>query len=62
MLERLGEVLYWGFCLLALIPLGMLWMAVDSNGWKLDTLLLFGMPAVICWLIGRAAKYVLSSA
>jgi len=62
MLPRLGNVLYWGGCVLTgLVLVGGLLMFGDMG--NADTTfyaVLTVFAAVLIWLVGRAAKYVLA--
>jgi hypothetical protein len=57
--ERLGDVLYWLGCGLAAVALGIgVFVFVDVK--TIEPLPVFGVAAVVIWLIGRALRYVLS--
>ena len=61
MLARLGHVLYWAGCLLAVPPLILGVMVLADR--KPDAWMGLGfytVVAVVIWLIGRACKYVLA--
>lgn len=69
MLARLGDVLYWAGCILAVVPIGFVVCVMIADGglqsppqtlfelWPFAALL--GISAVP-WLIGRACRYVLA--
>jgi hypothetical protein len=61
MLARLGNVLYWAGCLLA-VPLLIFCVIVFVQGTPNDrpALGFLTLAAVVIWLIGRACKYVLA--
>lgn len=63
MAARLGNVLYWAFSGLAVILL--IGAAAFSLNDKVDPhwlgWVLFGIPAVLVWLIGRGCRYVLAA-
>jgi hypothetical protein len=63
MVARLGNVLYWAACVLAVGWLAFWLYAIRMNGGRGDTGLglavTFGGAAVI-WLIARATRYVLT--
>ena len=63
MLARLGEVLYWTGCAIAVVLVGFLlyleWVEPHSDK-KMFIAAFFGIPAAISWLIGRACLYVLA--
>lgn len=55
MIERLGQVIYWGFCGLAAVCAVLVFVVQPSkDGW------LFAAAAVLSWLFGRAVLYVLA--
>jgi hypothetical protein len=57
--QRLGDVLYWFGCGIAVVALGSgVYVFIDTNASGL--LIVFGVAAVVIWLIGRAFRYVLS--
>lgn len=60
MAARLGEVLYWLGCLAALVcvAFGVVMVKVTPNDAN-AMLVLTGVPAVGCWLLGWALRYVL---
>jgi hypothetical protein len=64
MLARLGDVLYWLGCGIAVVLLacGVILYAVDrdpsAGGWWFPYAVI-GVLAVAAWLIGRACRYVL---
>lgn len=59
MAARLGNVLYWAACLVAAITIFFSVWSIVSVGWFRDAVLIqFGF-ALLVWLVGRAAKYVL---
>jgi hypothetical protein len=64
MIERLGQVLYWGFTGLGVIIVlgaGILWYDLKPPyGFTWDMYILPIIAGGICWLIGRACLYVLS--
>ena len=60
MIDRLGNVLYWAACLLAVV-------AIVFGGWAFAVgilnpvgLVMFVGGGIVIWLIGRAIRYVLS--
>jgi hypothetical protein len=63
---RLGNVLYWTGCILAIVALifGAVVHVNDPSDTSQDCVMLFvvlgAVPAVILWLIGRACRYVLA--
>ena len=64
MLARLGDVLYWLGCGVAvLFILAGVAMGTSDNNAGADVaplVIYFGGGAIISWLIGRACRYVLS--
>ena len=61
MLARLGEVVYWAGCGLAVIWIGMgLYASFDREHPRWEDFALAGGGAVLIWLIGRATRYVLA--
>ena len=60
MAERLGVVLYWLGCGLAIIFLSLAAFAISNNTEKIVPILLGFVPAAICYLVGRACRFVLS--
>jgi len=64
---RLGRVLYWGCCIIAAIPaLGVIFVlyATLHQPWMADTVIAciaFVILAVVIWLVGRGARYVLAN-
>jgi len=59
-LARLGVVLYWLWCTIAGVLIGLavwIWIA-DAQG---GTTLVFGTLGIIAWLIGRVCRYVLTA-
>lgn len=60
MAARLGNVIYWGMCLLAGLATVLAVMnAYGPTGGKF-MVVLFGVIAVVLWLLGRGAQYILS--
>ena len=60
-MERLGNVLYWGFSLVAVV-LGGYGLFILSTGPVSAALVVFVlMPAVVAWLTGLACRYVLAA-
>ena len=58
-IQRLGDVLYWLGCGLAVVALGMgLYFSIQGDTGELLTF--FGIVAVVIWLVGRACRYVLA--
>jgi len=62
MLERLGNVLYWAACGLAVIW-ALAWLvAAFSVGGSTGIILTLGVAgAAVIWLVGRAVRYVLAA-
>jgi uncharacterized BrkB/YihY/UPF0761 family membrane protein len=62
MAERLGHVLYWAGCVLAIlvIAIGVLfsWGETEKIAWEMRVIA--SVIAVLFWLIGRACRYVLA--
>ena len=62
MLSRLGQVLYWAGCAVAFVivlaGVAVTFNTSDSNAWLATALAV--IVALIAWLIGRAALYVLA--
>jgi hypothetical protein len=62
MTARLGEVIYWGCSGIAVIIIAAYaysyYAYPEANGLALTAL--FGVPAALIWLIGRACLYVLA--
>lgn len=62
MAARFGNVLYWTGCVVGALLMALALTAafnVEGNDRWFFTLL-FGIPAVVSYLIGRALKYVLA--
>lgn len=58
--ERLGDVIYWGFCTLAaVLAVGAIWVLIDTGDGRLGFMLFVFAPALTAWLVGRAIRYVL---
>ena len=60
MLARLGDVLYWAGCLLAVLLVAAAIAYYNFEDIKLFELLILIGLAVIVWMIGRACRYVLA--
>ena len=60
MLARLGDVLYWVGCLLAVLLVAAAIAYYNFEDIKLVELLILIGLAVIVWMIGRACRYVLA--
>ena len=60
MLARLGEVLYWVGCLLAVLLVAAAIAYYNFEYIKLAELLILIGLAVIVWMISRACRYVLA--
>ena len=60
MLARLGDVLYWAGCLLAVLLVAADIAYYNLEYIKLAELLLVIGIAVIVWMIARACRYVLA--
>ena len=62
MAARLGYVLYWAGCVLAVVfggfGIAAYYNAPDSDRWPL--VIVLGGIAVIVWLIGRACRFILA--
>jgi hypothetical protein len=61
MIERLGDVLYWAGCIIALVLAAcaaFVW--VKAGDGSAGFAVFVAIPAVVAWLIGRACRYVLS--
>jgi hypothetical protein len=65
MAERIGNVLYWLGCIIAVLVsgLGIFLYVVEGHGRSdgLIMLIIFLVLATVPWLIGRAFRYVLSA-
>ena len=64
MAARLGNVIYWLACavavlMLAVVPIALLIEARDE-AWWIDTAIHVIAPAILIWLAGRGVKYVLA--
>ena len=60
MLARLGDVLYWAGCLIGgLLVINVIWSYIETQRYSRDDLFIVGV-GVVCWLIGRACRYVLA--
>jgi hypothetical protein len=60
MAARLGDVLYWAGCLIGgLLVINGIWPYVETQRYHSDMLWVVG-AGVVCWLIGRACRYVLA--
>jgi hypothetical protein len=60
MAERLGHVLYWLGCLAALALAAGAWWVISATGERSIGFIIFvSWPAVLAWLAGVAARYVL---
>ena len=58
MLARLGNVIYWMTCGLAILVLSMFVSLAMKDGWGL---VLYGiMAATMIWVVGRAVRSVLA--
>jgi hypothetical protein len=62
MLTKLGNVLYWGACTVAVLMLGLavlVWFTERQSG---DFVTMFGLTAIglAVWIIGRGCRYVLA--
>jgi hypothetical protein len=64
MLARLGNVLYWLGCIVAVAVLSLdvaLWIGEsDRRSSEIGLFVFVAVVAVAIWLIGRACRYVLS--
>ena len=62
MMERLGNVLYWTGCAAAagFCALGVALPTYGVNE-RSEFLMIFGAAGAACWLVGRAARYILSN-
>ena len=62
MAERLGHVLYWTGCVLAIltIAIGVFLSLDESNTFAWEVRVIAIVIAVLFWLIGRACRYVLA--
>jgi len=59
-LARLGKVLYWLGCIVAVALIGLaVWIWVDDA--QGGTAIVFGILGVIAWLIGRVCQYALTA-
>jgi hypothetical protein len=59
-LARLGDVLYWLGCIVAVALIGLaVWISVEAA--QVGTAIVFGILGVIAWLIGRVCRYALSA-
>jgi hypothetical protein len=60
MAERLGDVLYWAGCVLAIltIAIGVFLSWGERHTWEVGVVTF--VIAVLFWLIGRACRYVLA--
>jgi len=59
-LARLGEVLYWLGCIVAVALIGLAaWILIADA--QVGTAIVFGALGVIAWLIGRVCKYALTA-
>jgi hypothetical protein len=58
-LARLGNVLYWLGCIVAVTLIGLaVWIWVDAAQ---GAAIVFGILGVIAWLIGRVCRYALTA-
>jgi hypothetical protein len=58
MLARLGNVLYWLCCIVAVALIGLaVWIWVDAA--QVGTASVFGILGIIAWLFGCACRYAL---
>ncbi len=58
MFQRLGMVIYWFFCGLAVISLAIgLYGSANTN--KAEALIIGAVAAFISWLLGRAVKFII---
>jgi hypothetical protein len=61
MLARLADVLYWGGLLIAgVLAIGAGWVLLETGDRRPGFIVFVFAPAMIVWLIGRAARYVLA--
>jgi hypothetical protein len=60
MVERLGHVLYWAGCVLAIliIVIGVYLSWYERDAWEMRVITF--VVAALVWLIGRACRYVLA--
>jgi hypothetical protein len=62
MVARLGRVLYWlgSGVAIALVALGVVTTFIQPPGQWYAGLVFYSVLAILCWLFGRACKYVLA--
>jgi hypothetical protein len=60
MIERLGNVLYWLGCGLAVLLAGLAILMAWNAPEPVLAAIFFGVPAVVSWLIGCASLYILA--
>jgi hypothetical protein len=60
MVERLGHVLYWAGCVLAIliIVIGVYLSWYERDAWEMRVITF--VVAALVWLIGRACRYLLA--
>ena len=60
--ERLGKVIYWAFCIFAVLWLAFgLWSdGGDISAWDMSVFLLILGGGIVLWVIGAAARYLLA--
>lgn len=61
MAERLGIVLYWvGIIAAAALAAGAYWVVNSVGDYSLGFIAFVSWPALLAWLAGKAAHYVLA--
>jgi hypothetical protein len=60
MLARLGNVLYWAACIIAVILVGIGIEQVSQPRNNSGVFFFFAVPALIIWAVGRALRYILA--
>ena len=61
MAARIGKIIYWAFCIFAILWLALgLWSnGGNTSGWDMIVFSMIFGGAVILWAIGFAVRYIL---
>lgn len=60
MIERLGNVLYWASCIVAVAVTGFFLIAALDVGFSWEGTMYAVLIIAVCWLVGRALRYILA--
>jgi len=62
MAARLGNVIYWMASAVAVLLVGLIILVLLAPGERaVNWVIFYGVAAVVIWLIGRAARYILAA-